>query len=198
MNQPDLGHKVADLRQQKGLTQEQLAEKCEVNPRTIQRIESGEVDPRYYTLQCLSRELDFDFLIDDNKSDSLWVVVMHLSSIIPLFIVPLLLWSWKKNRSSKINEQGRDVLNFQATMILLLFLGGFLLMFLPAILSLLAKTMDDIGMSIGLLEIIIVCATMPLMFIGLFCAYQGVANAMRSLSDKPIRYPLSISFIKEI
>ena len=48
MNQPDLGLKVAELRQQKGLTQEQLAELCEVSARTIQRIESGEVDPRAY------------------------------------------------------------------------------------------------------------------------------------------------------
>jgi transcriptional regulator with XRE-family HTH domain len=36
MNQPDLGLKVSVLRQQKGLTQEQLAELCEVSPYTIQ------------------------------------------------------------------------------------------------------------------------------------------------------------------
>lgn len=196
MNQPDLGHKVAELRQQKGLTQEQLAERCEVNPRTIQRIENGEVDPRSYTLQCLSRELDFDFIKDTDQSDTIWLVILHLSSIIPLLIVPLLLWSWKKNESPKIDQQGRDVLNFQITMILILFLGGFLLMFLPAVLPLAAKTMDDIGMNMGLLEVIIVCATMPMIFIGLFCTYQGVTNAIRSLADKPIRYALSIPFVK--
>lgn len=196
MNQPDLGRKVAELRQQKGLTQEQLAEKCEVNPRTIQRIESGEVDPRTYTLQCLSRELDFDFYKERNQNDALWLAIMHLSSAVPLLIVPLLLWSWKKNQSSKIDQQGRDVLNFQITMLLLLFLGGFLLMFLPAILPLMAKTMDSAGMNMGLLEVIILCATMPMMFIGLFCTYQGVVNAIRSLADKPIRYALSIPFVK--
>ena len=196
MNQPDLGRKVAELRQQKGLTQEQLAEKCEVNPRTIQRIESGEVDPRTYTLQCLSRELDFDFYKERNQNDALWLAIMHLSSAVPLLIVPLLLWSWKKNQSSKIDQQGRDVLNFQITMLLLLFLGGFLLMFLPAILPLMAKTMDSAGMNMGLLEVIILCATMPMMFIGLFCTYQGVINAIRSLADKPIRYALSIPFVK--
>jgi transcriptional regulator with XRE-family HTH domain len=37
MNQPNLGLKVSELRQQKGLTQERLAELCEVSPRTIQR-----------------------------------------------------------------------------------------------------------------------------------------------------------------
>jgi len=196
MNQPDLGRKVAELRQQKGLTQEQLAERCEVNPRTIQRIESGEVDPRTYTLQCLSKELEFDFHKDSNQNDALWLLIMHLSSALPLLIVPLFLWSWKKNESSKIDQQGRDVLNFQITMLLLLFLGGFLLMFLPAILPLMAKTMDEAGMNMGLLEVIIVCATIPMMFIGLFCTYQGVTNAIRSLSDKPIRYALSIPFVK--
>lgn len=196
MNQPDLGLKVAELRQQRGFTQEQLAENCEVNPRTIQRIESGVVDPRSYTLQCLSRELEFDFFKDDNKNDSLWLVVLHFSSIIPLLIIPLSLWSWKKNQSSKIDQQGRDVLNFQITMILLLFLGGFLLMFLPVTLPLIGKAMDDAGLNMGLFEIIVICAPMPMAFIGLFCTYQGVANAIRSLADKPIRYPLSIPFIK--
>jgi DNA-binding XRE family transcriptional regulator len=52
MKQPELGLKVAELRQQKGLTQEKLAEMCEVSSRTIQRIESGEVDPRLCCLPC--------------------------------------------------------------------------------------------------------------------------------------------------
>ena len=39
MNQPQLGLKVAEVRQQKGFTQQQLAEYCEVSTRTIQRIE---------------------------------------------------------------------------------------------------------------------------------------------------------------
>jgi uncharacterized Tic20 family protein/DNA-binding XRE family transcriptional regulator len=196
MNQPDLGIKVAELRMLRGLTQEHLAEKCEVNPRTIQRIENGEVDPRSYTLQCLSRELEFDFLKDNDQNESIWLAVLHLSSIIPLLIIPLLLWSWKKNQSSKINQQGRAVLNFQITMILFLFLGGFLLMFFTSSLPFIGKAMDDLGMNMGLFEILIICGTMPMIFIGLFCAYQGIANAIRSLEEKPIRYPLSIPFVK--
>ena len=43
MNQPDLGLKITELRQQKNLTQEKLAEYCDVSTRTIQRIESGDV-----------------------------------------------------------------------------------------------------------------------------------------------------------
>src|SRR5512146_1950704 len=116
MNHPDLGLKVADLRQQKGLTQERLAELCEVSARTIQRIESGEVDPRAYTLHCLGEALEFDF-----GNENLWLTVLHLSSIFSIPIFPLLLWSWKKNQSYKIDQQGRLVLNFQITMTLSLF-----------------------------------------------------------------------------
>jgi len=39
------GEKIRDLRIKKGMTQEELAEKTELSVRTIQRIESGEVDP---------------------------------------------------------------------------------------------------------------------------------------------------------
>ena len=75
MNQPQLGLKVSELRQQKGLTQEQLAERCEVSSRTIQRIESGEVDPRAYTLHCLGEALEFDFGADDTSSENVWLTL---------------------------------------------------------------------------------------------------------------------------
>lgn len=196
MNQPDLGLKVTELRQEKGLTQEQLAEKCEVSPRTIQRIEGGEVDPRAYTLQCLSAALDFDFMEDNTSNENLWLVMMHLSNIIPLLIAPLLIWSWKKNQSYKIDKQGHAVLNFQITMLLLLFLGGFLLMFVPAVFIFLGERQVDLGLSIGLSEIMLICVPMPMILIGIFCTYQGVVNAMRALSDKPVHYALSIPFVK--
>jgi uncharacterized Tic20 family protein/DNA-binding Xre family transcriptional regulator len=196
MNQPDLGLKVTELRQQKGFTQEQLAEKCEVSPRTIQRIESGEVDPRAYTLQCLSTALEFDFMEDNTGNENLWLLLMHLSNIVPLLITPLLIWSWKKNQSYKIDKQGHAVLNFQITMLLLLFLGGFLLMIVPVMLIYLGKRSVDTGLGIGMFEIMILCVPMPMILIGVFSTYQGVVNAMRALSDKPIRYPLSIPFVK--
>ncbi|MEO2084092.1 MAG: helix-turn-helix transcriptional regulator [Marinoscillum sp.] len=36
MKQPLLGEKIIELREQKGLTQEELVEKCNINVRTIQ------------------------------------------------------------------------------------------------------------------------------------------------------------------
>ena len=137
MNQPDLGLKVSELRLQKNLTQEQLAEKCEVSTRTIQRIEGGEVDPRSYTLHCLSEALEFDFGADHTSRENLWLAALHLSSMLCILIIPLLIWSWKKPQSYKIDKQGREVLNFQITMTLVLFAGAFLLMVGPIGLALL-------------------------------------------------------------
>jgi uncharacterized Tic20 family protein/DNA-binding Xre family transcriptional regulator len=197
MNQPDLGFKVTELRQLKGFTQEQLAEMCAVSPRTIQRIETGEVDPRAYTLQCLSEALEFDFMKDNTGNENLWLTVLHLSSIIPLLVLPLFIWSWKKNQSFKIDRQGRQVLNFQITMTLLSLAGGLVLMLMPMLLMVSGNSQIGIGMGhLGLFEIMLMCAPMPMIFIGIFCTYQGVVNATRALADKPVHYALSIPFVK--
>jgi uncharacterized Tic20 family protein len=196
MNQPDLGLKVSELRQQKGLTQERLAELCEVSPRTIQRIESGEVDPRAYTLQCLGTVLEFDFGEENTGNENLWLTILHLSSIFVIIIIPLLLWSWKKNQSYKIDQQGRQVLNFQITMTLSLFTAAFLLMVFPAGLILAGEQAVNSMGGTPVFILVTICLPLPLILIGIFCTYQGVVNAMRALSDKPIRYALSIPFVK--
>jgi len=197
MNQPDLGLKIVELRQQKGLTQEQLAEQCEVSTRTIQRIESGEVDPRVYTLQCLSKALEFDFGTENVPNENLWLALLHLSSIVCIIIFPLLLWSWKKNQSYKINQQGRLVLNFQITMALTLIMASILLMIFPIALAIMEETtgINTIEGNPAVMALLI-CLPLPLILIGIFCAYQGVVNAGHALSDKPIRYTLSIPFVK--
>ena len=195
MNQPQLGLKVAELRQEKGLTQEQLAEKCEVSARTIQRIESGEVDPRAYTLHCLGEALEFDFGAENTANENLWLTILHLSSAIPILIIPLMLWSWKKSQSYRVDQQGRLVLNFQITMTLSLFAAAFLLMIFPAAFLLAGKTIVQAGEGFPII-LATLCVPLPLIFLGFFCVYQGVVNAMRALSDRPIHYALSIPFIK--
>jgi uncharacterized Tic20 family protein/DNA-binding Xre family transcriptional regulator len=196
MNQPDLGLKVSELRQQKGLTQEQLTERCEVSPRTIQRIESGEVDPRAYTLYCLSTALEFDFGEENTANENFWLTVLHLSSVLCILIVPLLLWSWKKNSSYKIDQQGRQVLNFQITMTLLLIAAALLLMLFPAALILVGEGAVQAMEVSPLFILATICLPAPLVLIGIFCTYQGVVNAIRVLVEKPVRYALSIPFVK--
>ncbi|HSL46306.1 MAG TPA: helix-turn-helix transcriptional regulator [Anaerolineales bacterium] len=91
MNQPDLGLKISELRQQKGLTQERLAEYCEVSTRTIQRIEAGEVEPRSFTRNSLSNILEFDLGREHTSNEHLWLTLLHLRSAVCLVFIPLLL-----------------------------------------------------------------------------------------------------------
>lgn len=61
MKQPELGKKIYESRKAKGLTQEQLVEKCNLNVRTIQRIEAGDVTPRSHTIKSLFEVLEIEW-----------------------------------------------------------------------------------------------------------------------------------------
>ncbi len=67
MKQPELGKKIAELRKAKGLTQDELVEKCNINVRTLQRIETGEATPRSYTIKIIFAALDYN-IYDSTKS----------------------------------------------------------------------------------------------------------------------------------
>lgn len=58
LEQPQLGKTIQLLRQQKHLTQEELVERCNLNVRTLQRIEAGEVTPREFTIRAIMEALD--------------------------------------------------------------------------------------------------------------------------------------------
>ncbi|MBD0832914.1 helix-turn-helix domain-containing protein [Aestuariibaculum sediminum] len=83
----NFGKKLIEVRTSKGLTQEEVAEKCNVSVRTIQRIESGIVKPRAYTIRKISNILEFDFFeiseqncdednesLEVNKHSILWYI----------------------------------------------------------------------------------------------------------------------------
>ncbi len=61
MKQPELGQKILELRKAKGMTQEELVERCNINVRTIQRIEAGEVTPRSFTIKTILDALGYDY-----------------------------------------------------------------------------------------------------------------------------------------
>ncbi|HXQ37240.1 MAG TPA: helix-turn-helix domain-containing protein [Anaerolineales bacterium] len=185
MNQPDLGLKITELRQQKGLTQEKLAEYCDVSTRTIQRIESGEVEPRSFTRNSLSNILDFDLGKENTNNQSFWLALMRMSSVSCIVFIPLLLWSWKKDQSYQIDRQGRDVLNFQITIMLVLV--AFILVFIAAPSVFLISQGSDRDPGIVLGNIFAGLPPLLILLLGLFTTYQAVVNTVRALSDNPIR-----------
>lgn len=103
MKQPELGRKITLLRKEKGLTQEELVDRCNISVRTLQRIEAGEVTPRSYTVKTILAALDYDLSkISDNDADrkglSEWLKDTFLIDIDPdrsgTFLVKQLNTAW--------------------------------------------------------------------------------------------------------
>ena len=69
MEKQAFGKKLLEVRKAKGLTQEEVAEKCGITIRTIQRIESGLVEPRIYTIKIISETIGFEFFESSNTGN---------------------------------------------------------------------------------------------------------------------------------
>ena len=126
MNNSCLAKKVKELRLRQKSSQEELAIATQLSLRTIQRIESGETEPRGDTLKRLAKALNVsvDELTDvsGNKPlrlDKTFLILINLSAlsfmIFPLLgiIIPLMLWVAKRNEIQDVNETGKKILNFQ-------------------------------------------------------------------------------------
>jgi transcriptional regulator with XRE-family HTH domain len=82
MKQPELGKKIVELRKEKGLTQEELVDRCNISVRTLQRIETGEVTPRVYTIKTILAALDYDLnKITDNESSFFGKMTLFLRNL---------------------------------------------------------------------------------------------------------------------
>ena len=55
-----IGSRIKDIRNKKGLTQEQLSEKMEINPKYLSSIERGNENPTLNTLIKVSESLEVD------------------------------------------------------------------------------------------------------------------------------------------
>lgn len=170
MRQPEVGSMIVDLRKQKGLTQEELALRCGLNVRSVQRIENGFVTPRSATLKLLAEELEFEIVIDDEDDSKFWLVTLHLSNFFCIVVIPLIIWAWKKEENPEIDKQGKDVINFQLSMTIYLFASAVLVFVL-----------------IGIVFLVV---------IGWYIAIITIINTIKVVTENDYKYPLSIKFIK--
>jgi len=110
MKQPQLGKKISELRLAKGLTQTELAEKCNLSLRTIQRIESTEVTPRSHTLKLIFKILDFNGFNSSIKSeDSISLKKRIVSAILLIITTSIISISIFKLISSSKNQPTKEV-----------------------------------------------------------------------------------------
>jgi transcriptional regulator with XRE-family HTH domain len=172
MTRTDIGRRIAELRRQQGLTQEELAEKARLNVRTIQRIEQGEVAPRPSTLRMLSEFFACELVVrEQTQKADFWLVLVHLSSIVPLAVLPILIWAWKRDEVEEMRQHCIDVLNFQLSMIVCLFAAVML--------------------------IFVVIGLVLLPALGIFISVMAVLNAIRVAMGQEYRYPPMIRFLRK-
>jgi transcriptional regulator with XRE-family HTH domain len=128
----EIGKKIREIRKQKGLSQEELAESAKVNLRTIQRIENNESEPRGKTLNLICDVLDInaeDILDYGKQPDKSYLTIFHLSVIVFLaipvgnIIVPLILWMNKKDKIVGLKEIGTNLLDYQIVWTVLTFIS---------------------------------------------------------------------------
>jgi uncharacterized Tic20 family protein len=55
--------------------------------------------------------------INSDSEDRTWAMLCHLVGIIPGCIITLVLWTMKKDDSRYVDDQGKEALNFQLTLL---------------------------------------------------------------------------------
>ena len=191
MNKNHLATRLKELRNQKGMSQEVLADESGLSLRTIQRIENGETNPTGDTLKRLSNALNVnpDELIDWSiKEDKKYLIFLNLSALTFLFfpmlgiLVPFILWSLKKGKIKNINKLGKDLINFEITWTILLF-------FIPFLLFLLSK----IGLIESLTLYVIFTVIGIMYFINLIFI---LLNTLSISNEKNVLYYPQIKFLR--
>jgi len=191
MNKNHLAIRLKELRNQRGMSQEVLAEESGLSLRTIQRIENGSTNPTGDSLKRLSNALSVnpDELIDwAIKEDKRYLIFLNLSTLTFLFfpmlgiLVPFILWTSKKGKIKNINKLGRDLINFEITWTILLF-------FIPFCLFLLSKTGALESLSLK----IIFTVTGLMYLINLFYI---LLNMLRISNEKDVMYHPQIKFLR--
>jgi len=170
MNIHEIGKKISELRNSKGLTQEELAIRCGIKVGMLEKIESGSISPRVATLKLIGEELDYEIPFDKDDDSKFWLLTLHLSNFLAFPVIPLILWSIKKDENLEIDRQGKDVINFQISMMIYLFVSALLVFFIVGIVLLL--------------------------LLGLYITIITIINSTRVVMEQDYKYPLTIKFIK--
>lgn len=191
MDKNYLALRVKELRNQRGMSQEFLAEESGLSLRTIQRIEKGGSNPTGESLKRLANALNVipDELIDWSvKEDKKYLIYLNLSALTFLFfpllgiLIPFILWTSKKGKIKNSNKLGKDLINFEITWTILLF-------FIPIVLFTISKigltdqiTLSTFFMVIGFLYV----ANLILILI----------NTLRINNEKEVIYSPRFKFLK--
>lgn len=111
------------------------------------------------------------------REDNQLLVLTHLSQLLTYItgfgglIVPLIIWVTQKDKVFKMDEQGKQIVNFQISIFI------YAILCIPAILLL----------GLGIIALIV---------IGIIALVFPIMNAIKASNGEPVNYPLSITFLK--
>jgi transcriptional regulator with XRE-family HTH domain len=181
----DYMEKIKTLRQQQGVSQEELAERSGLSLRTIQRIENGETEPRGDSLKRIAAALGvtpneiMDWAVQENNH---FLSALNLSALTFLFfpllgiIVPYILWSSKRDTVKGAERTGKAIVNFQITWILSVY--PLFLLFRP-----IGPGLVGFGLTAVLLSLV-------------YNLTLILVNQWRIGKGKPVRYFPKINFLR--
>jgi len=115
-------------------------------------------------------------LLEIMKADRQLIVLTHLSQLITLvigfgsLIIPLILWLTNKDKVYQMDEHGKNIVNFQISILI------YSLLCIPLILLL------GLGI-VGLIAIAFIAILFP------------IINAIKASNGETPKYPLSLNFI---
>lgn len=110
------------------------------------------------------------------RKDNQLIVITHLSQLLTFvtgfggLIVPLILWATQKDKVLEMDEQGKQIINFQLSMLI------YAIICIPAILLI----------GLGILGLIV---------IGFISLIFPIINAIKANNGESPTYPLSFNFI---
>jgi transcriptional regulator with XRE-family HTH domain len=191
MEKSQLAIRLKELRTNKGMSQEFLADESGLSLRTIQRIENGESNPTGESLKRLSNALNVnpDELIDWSiKEDNKYLIYLNLSAltflVFPILgiLIPFVLWTSKRGKIKHVDQLGRGLINYEISWVLSLFLIPILLYTLFMV-----GVIDNLSIS-KILAIIAVLYGFNLILI--------VFNTIRISNKKNVIYIPRIQFLK--
>lgn len=186
MKDLNVSQRVKALRNQKGMTQESLAENSGLSLRTIQRIENNETQPRGDSLKRLAMALKTtpdDLLEWTVQEDKGYLTLMSLSALGFLFfpilgiVIPLVFWILKKDKLKYVDNIGKSILNFEITWSIIFF-SYFILIFIGVF----SRIMPHIGPS-SILTLYI-----PIIILYLYNFVVIVVNSIRISKNKDTKY----------
>jgi transcriptional regulator with XRE-family HTH domain len=208
MKNNELAQKIKILRNKSNLSQEELAEATGLSLRTIQRIENGQTNPRGESLKRLASVFDVSpHEISDwtFKEDKGFLISFNLSALSFLIfqllgiLVPLIIWIPKKDKIQNLNKIATDLLNFQITWTMLLFVG-YISVIIPAFISFdifgNVKNTSSFSSSPGEIFAIVMLIVFPVIMY-LYNVISIIINSLRINKGKCIGYYPKIGFLRK-